>query len=100
MKLPLAAAPQVTPQMSGIQVTGFISCRRIRHLEVVEEASLMPSSWRTEEESEDESDAVSGSDDGMAVGSVVDDGSSNITGARFTRGRRIHDGREVRKERG
>ena len=31
-KAPEAAAPQTTPQISGAQVTGFVSCKRIFHL--------------------------------------------------------------------
>ena len=43
-KWPEAAAPQSTPQMSGIQVTGFISCSRIFQMLVSAEAPFMPSS--------------------------------------------------------
>jgi hypothetical protein len=43
-KLPDAAAPQRTPQMRGIQVTGFMSCRRIFQMLVSAEAPFMPSS--------------------------------------------------------
>ncbi len=45
-KLPDAAAPQRTPQIRGIQVTGFISCSRIFQMELVPLAPFMPSSWR------------------------------------------------------
>ena len=45
-KLPEAAAPHSTPQIKGIQVTGFISCSRIFQMELVPLAPFMPSSWR------------------------------------------------------
>jgi len=48
-KLPEAAAPQITPQIKGIQVTGFISCNRIFQMLLVPAASFMPSSWRAAE---------------------------------------------------
>ena len=43
-KLPLAAAPQRTPQIRGIQVTGFISCKRSFQMLEVPLAPFMPSS--------------------------------------------------------
>jgi hypothetical protein len=45
-KLPDAAAPQRTPQIRGIQVTGFISCSRIFQMLEVPLAPFMPSSCR------------------------------------------------------
>ena len=45
-KRPEAAAPQSTPQIRGIQVTGFISWSRIFQMVEVPLAPFMPSSWR------------------------------------------------------
>jgi hypothetical protein len=44
--LPEAAAPHSTPQIKGIQVTGFISCNRIFQMLLVPLAPFMPSSCR------------------------------------------------------
>jgi uncharacterized oligopeptide transporter (OPT) family protein len=44
--VPEAAAPQITPQIKGIQVTGFISCSRIFQMLSELEAPFIPSSWR------------------------------------------------------
>eukprot|EP00953_Heterococcus_sp_UTEX-ZZ885_P021521 11997-Heterococcus_DN1.PRE.1 len=37
----------MTPQMSGIHVTGFMSCKRILRMSSEAEAPFRPSSWRT-----------------------------------------------------
>ena len=51
-KFPEAAAPQSTPQISGIHVTGFISCSRIFQRVVVLLAPFIPSIWRAAPPSE------------------------------------------------
>jgi len=43
-KFPDAAAPQITPQIRGIQVTGFISCSLIRQMLLEPAAPFIPSS--------------------------------------------------------
>jgi hypothetical protein len=45
-KWPEAAAPHRTPQIRGIQVTGFISCSRIFQMLEVVLAPFMPRIWR------------------------------------------------------
>ena len=43
-KFPLAAAPQITPHIQGIQVIGFINCIRSFHILEVSDAPLIPNS--------------------------------------------------------
>ena len=44
VKLPLAAAPQITPHIKGIQVIGFISWILSFHKLLVSEAPFIPKS--------------------------------------------------------
>lgn len=59
-KFPEAAAPQITPQIRGIQVTGFISCSRIFQMLELPLAPFMPSSCRAPPETPGEPALVSG----------------------------------------